>query len=360
MADQDQADHGRDQPNIERAGSASGGPAFTHTFANAAIGAAFARTGNRLAVVLANGEVAHLTLGEPGEPTRTVAHAEATLHWLATADGVITGGDDGRVVFTPFVGAPRLLLCEPGRWINALAFEPDTGRIAVAIGRSVRVVGEGAEQSRFETHPSTVAALAFTPAGEALAAAHYGGVTLHVFGRGSRLFARKGSMVAVTVSADARFIVAAAQDREAVTWPVAGGEPMEMAGYGGKPTSLSWAGDGRHLATSGADGVIVWPFDGRTGPFGRRALELAPERKELVTTVAFHPRLRRIAYGYRDGFAAVIDFKGEPQTVVEADGEAVAALAWSPDGLRLAVCGESGRVMVRTWPKPGLLKRLFG
>ena len=192
---------------------------------------------------------------------------------------------------------------------------------------------------RFDDHPSTVAALAFTPGRRRLrAAAHYGGVTLHVLDRGACRFPRKGSMVAVTVSPDGRFVVAGAQDREVVVWPIEGGEPMEMSGYGGKPVSLSWSDDGGHLATSGADGVIVWPFAGRRGPFGQRPLELAPERKALVTAVAFHPRARRIAFGYRDGFSAVTGFSGAPEIVAEADGEAVTALAWSADGLKLAAC----------------------
>lgn len=294
---------------------------------------------------------------------RTQVHSDATLHWLAAPAGVITGGDDGRVMLTRFADSIVELYRAPGCWIDALAFDPGTGLIAVATGRSVRVIEPGRlEVVRFDGHPSTVAALAFTPSGEALAAAHYGGVTLHVFREGVCQFARKGSMVAVTVSPDARFVVAGAQDREVVVWPINGGEPMEMAGYGGKPVSLSWSGDGGHLATSGADGVIVWPFAGKRGPFGQRPLELAPERKALVTAVAFHPEQRRIAYGYRDGFAALIGFSGAPEMVAEADGEAVTALAWSPDGFRLAVCGDSGRVVVRSWPrpKPGLFKRLWG
>jgi WD40 repeat protein len=309
--------------------------------------------------------------GAAGGPMRIAAwnqvHPDATLHWLATQAGVITGGDDGRVVLTRFADPIIELYRAPGCWIDALAFDPGAGLVAAATGRSVRVIEPGRlEVVRFDGHPSTVAALAFTPSGDAVAAAHYGGVTLHVFRQGVRQFCRKGSMVAVTVSPDARFVVAGAQDREVVVWPVAGGEPMEMTGYGGKPTALSWSGDGGHLATSGADGVIVWPFGGRRGPFGRRPLELAPERKALVTAVAFHPRDRRIAFGYRDGYAAVIGFSGAPETVAEADGEAVTALAWAPDGYKLAVCGDGGRVAVRTWAKPkpgplnGLFKRLWG
>lgn len=367
VADQDWAGWRLKPPNINRAGEAGEAGLAIHRFDAAAIGAAFDRTSLRLAVVLGNGQVVRMMWGAAGGPLRIAAwnqvHPGACLHWLASPAGVITGGDDGRVVLTRFADPIVELFREPGRWIDALALEPGTGLLAVGIGRSVRVIAPGELGiTRFDGHPSTVAALAFTPAGEGFLAAHHGGVTLHVSDGGVCRFPRKGSMVAVTVSPDARFVVAGAQDREVVVWPMAGGEPMAMSGYGGKPTSLSWSGEGDHLATSGADGVIVWPFPRQRGPFGRRPLALAPERKALVTAVAFHPRDRRIAYGYRDGHAAVIGFTGPPETVAEADGEAVTALAWSADGFKLAVCGDGGRVAIRTWakPKPGLFKQLWG
>jgi WD40 repeat protein len=367
VADRDRAGQWLRSPNIDRGGEPEGDSLAVHRFDAAAIGAAFDRTSLQFAVVLGNGQVVRMMWGAAGGPMRIAAwnqvHADATLHWLAVPAGVITGSDDGRVVLTRFADPIVELYRAPGHWIDALDFHVGAGLLAVATGRSVRVIEPGRlEVVRFDGHPSTVAALAFTPSGDAVAAAHYGGVTMHVFRKGVGQFARKGSMVAVTVSPDARFVVAGAQDREVVVWPTEGGEPMEMSGYGGKPLSLSWSGDGKHLATSGADGVIVWPFGGRRGPFGQRPLELAPERKALVTAVAFHPSQRRIAFGYRDGFAALIGFSGEPEVLAEADGEAVTALVWSADGFKLAVCGDSGRVVVRTWakPKPGLFKRLWG
>ena len=46
---------------------------------------------------------------------------------------------------------------------------------------------------------------------------------------------------------------------------------MRMGGYPAKPRSLAFLGAGALLATSGAPGVVVWPFGGANGPMGREA-----------------------------------------------------------------------------------------
>ena len=95
------------------------------------------------------------------------------------------------------------------------------------------------------------------------------------------------------------------------------------------------------------------------GSGGKRPLELAPERKVLVSAVAFYPHQRRIAFGYRDGATFIIGFRGAPQVVAEPDGELVTALAWSPYSALLIGGGESGRVFVARPSACGRIGRLF-
>ena len=134
---------------------------------------------------------------------------------------------------------------------------------------------------------------------------------------------------------------------------------MQMAGYGTKTRSLSWGPGGKYLATSGADGVVLWSFAGE-GPFGKPPMELGPERKTLVTAVACHPREALIAYGYRDGQVSLIGFDDRPPLdLLPADGEPVAGTAWSADGGWLAAAGEGGRVAL--WRRGGgLMERVKG
>ena len=44
---------------------------------------------------------------------------------------------------------------------------------------------------------------------------------------------------------------------------------LAIAGYPAKIKSFTWVGDTPHLATSGADEAICWPFDGKFGPMER-------------------------------------------------------------------------------------------
>ena len=108
------------------------------------------------------------------------AHAgpvlSAVLH--PSGEGVITGGDDGRLVWSRPAG-PAVLAELRGKWIDALDASPASGLIAFAGGRElhVRDVADPAFERRFP-HERTVAAAAFEPKGRRLAAATYGGVAL--------------------------------------------------------------------------------------------------------------------------------------------------------------------------------------
>ena len=100
----------------------------------------------------------------------------ATLH--PSGDGVVTGGDDGRLVWSRRDGA-RPLADLGGKWLDAVAASPETGLIAVAAGREliVRDAADPAFERRFR-HERTVTAVAFDPKGRRIMAATYGGVML--------------------------------------------------------------------------------------------------------------------------------------------------------------------------------------
>eukprot|EP01036_Dinobryon_divergens_P020816 gene20817-biopygen18297 len=49
---------------------------------------------------------------------------------------------------------------------------------------------------------------------------------------------------------------------------------MRMGGYPSKIRSVAFMAKGRLLATSGAQGAVLWPFDSSNGPMGREASEI--------------------------------------------------------------------------------------
>lgn len=325
------------------------------TFDAPATALAFDLTARRLAVAFGDGSVRLIDPAAFDRFRRVNAHDGAVLHLCVAEGGFVTGGDDGRVVRLSVDGTAVPVHRADG-WIDALAAASD-GRLAFGSGkRIVRTKGNGPADNT--PLPSTVGALAFSPDGTRLAAAHYGGVTLLPEGTGdAERLEWRGSHIEVAWSPDGAHVVAAAQEPELHLWRLSDRASMQLSGYGGKVRSLSWGKGGKYLATSGADGLVLWPFVG-TGPFGCAPIEIAPSRGVLASAVACHPDTSLFAIGYRDGAVHLTRFDDEtPAELLPPDGEPIAALAWSADGRWLAAAGESGRVGLHR--RPGVLWRLF-
>ena len=115
-----------------------------------------------------------------------------------------------------------------------------------------------------------------------------------------------------------------------------------MSGYPGRVRSMSWSADGKGLATSGADTVIVWPFTNKDGPMGKEPAMLAPLQAR-VSVVACHPKNDILAAGYSDGTVLMVRLEDGAEILVRRNGTPpVAALAWNAKGTLLAFADENG------------------
>jgi WD40 repeat protein len=293
------------------------------------------------------GEEALLFAAESGE-RRVKIHGGAIL--ISASDGarIVTGGDDGTVVATGDKGEHKVIASDDKqRWIDQVALAPD-GALAWSAGKTAHVLTKKREQRSFEA-PSTVAGLAFAPKGFRLAIAHYNGATLwfpNAPGTPPQKLEWKGSHLGVTFSPDGRFLVTMMQEPALHGWRIADGQHMRMSGYSVRVRSLSWTAGGDYLATSGAEQVILWPFDGKDGPMGRQPTILA-HRDARVTVVACHPRQPVVATGYADGTLLLVRIDdGALILVRQGDGEPVSALGWDASGQTLAYGTEAGQAGV--------------
>ena len=284
--------------------------------------------------------------------TRVPAHPDgAILVAAAAGDALLTGGDDGRVMHVGGDGTARELAHMPGRWIDALRARAD-GCAAWAAGRDVFARDARGDVKRFAA-PSTVRGLAFAPKGYRVAVAHYNGATLwfpNAVGPGEP-FEWKGSHLACEVSPDGRFLVTSMQENMLHGWRISDGKHMRMSGYPAKSRSLSWSHDGHWLATSGADGCIIWPFKDKDGPMGKPPRECGVRRAK-VTTVAFHPGSLVVAVGYDDGFVLLCRLVDSAELLVRKGGEggALTALAWDAAGKQLVFGTSDGQAGLLTLP----------
>jgi len=305
------------------------------------------------ALALANGEV---LLAEIGAETRIKAHEDGAI-LTAASDGkrVYTGGDDGKVIAIDASGKIETIAEEKG-WVDALAARTNDGALAWSCGKTVRARDAKGEIKTFVA-PSSVRGLAWFPKGYRLAIAHYGGASLwfpNVQGQPETL-TWKGSHLDVTVTPDARFVVTSMQENALHGWRLADKHDMRMSGYPAKTRSFAWSHNGEWLATSGADGCIVWPFAGKDGPMGKAPRECGVRPNVLVTAVAFHPGALVVAIGYDDGMILLVRLTDAAEILArrpeEGTADPISALAFDSTGARLAFGARGGAAGVLDFPK---------
>ena len=291
---------------------------------------------------------------ETGETVQ--AHDGAVLAAVAypSGSGVITGGDDGRLVWSR-PGGSEVLADLKGKWIDAVDASPATGLIAFAAGRElhVRDAADPAFARTFK-HERSVAAVAFDPKGRRLAAATYGGAALwyaRIADQKPQMLKWAGSHVGLVWSPDGKFLISSMQEAALHGWRIADGKDMRMGGYPSKVKSLAFLRGGMMLATSGAQGAVIWPFGGANGPMGKQAAEIGYDQSAVVTRIAAAPAGRLVAAGLDDGrvWTAVLEGRGLAH-IKREKGAPVSALAVSADGARLAWGDEDGGAGVAAIP----------
>lgn len=275
------------------------------------------------------------------------AHDGAVLAAVVhpSGKGLITGGDDGRVMWSQG-GEARELAHLKGKWIDVLAASPASGLIAFGAGRELHVLD--AADAKFHNvfvHERSVAGAAFDPKGRRVAAATYGGAALwfaRIAEQKPLMLKWAGSHIALAFSPDGKFLMSSMQENQLHGWRLADAKDMRMGGYPSKVKSMAFLAKGAAMATSGAGGAVVWPFAGG-GPMGKQAAEVGFEDGAVVTLVAAAPNASIVAAGLDDGRVWVMDITAGKRDFVRADkGDAVSALAVSADAKRVAWGCEDG------------------
>ena len=193
------------------------------------------------------------------------------------------------------------------RWIDQVALAPD-GSVAWSAGKTAHVLTTKGEERTFEA-PSTVAGLAFAAQGPA--AGNRALQRRHALVSQRARHARRRSsngkarISASTVSPDGRFLVTAMQEPTLHGWRLADGQHMRMSGYSARVRSLCLTAGGDYLATSGSEQLILWPFDGKKGPWAASPRSWRA-RQSRVAAVACHPRQPVVAVGYSRGAVLLV------------------------------------------------------
>ncbi|MND65003.1 WD domain, G-beta repeat [compost metagenome] len=267
-----------------------------------------------------------------------------------SGEGIVTGGDDGKVVWSR-EGESVVLATSKGQWIDAIAASAESGLIAFSAGRTLSVIDSKDVAFRRDfQHERTVSGVAFDPKGRRIATSTYGGAWLW-YARIEQQQPVKlpwaGSHLAVSFSPDGAFVVTAMQDNQMHGWRLKDQKNMRMGGYPSKIKSFAFLAKGQLLATAGAQGVVLWPFIGANGPMGREATEIGFDESTLIAQVAAAPAHGRLAAGLEDGRVWWADPAGQGLDFIKKDkGAPIVALAMSSGAARVAWADEDGQAGV--------------
>jgi WD40 repeat protein len=324
----------------------------------ATVGAVFSPDGWRLAA--ACGKQVHVWDATPvseDERAWTLSgHRRAVASLAFSPDGrrLVTGAWDRTVRvwdLTEPPGREILTLRDHTAQIEGVAFSPDGRRIAsgsadqtlrlwdAATGEAVRVSPE---------RPDALTGVAWSRDGRYLAAS-CGNDLVRLWhaanGRELRKFGEPAGWVrCVAFSPDSRRLAAARWDGSVKVWDLAIGrerlhlDPGNEAPGGG--FSLAYSPDGRWIAASTSDTGHARIWDAATGAVLRTLAPARPGINMGVSGVAFSPDSRWLATASFRGVVTVWDtITGRELFHVPGPAGYTVAVAFSPDGRRLAVAG---------------------
>ncbi len=283
---------------------------------------------------------------EGGEPVQAHDGAILCAAGHPAGEGLITGGDDGRLVWARPDGAQELAQVK-GRWIESVAVSGASSLAAFGAGRELHVRDLADPSfSRTFAHEKSVADIAFDPKGRRIATATYNGAALwyaRIAEQKPQLLKWAGSHTTIAWSPDGKFLLTAMQENQLHGWRLSDAKDLRMGGYPAKVKSLVFLDKGIMLATSGANGVVIWPFVGANGPMGKEAAEIGFDQNALVARVAATPGRDLVCAGLDDGRVWAAELRsGRMEPLKSEKGATITALAVSPDGARVAWGDEEG------------------
>lgn len=296
------------------------------------------------------------------------SHGIPSIAWAPDAKRIATGSFDQTIkVWDTVTGREVVTLRGHEDSVTSLAWGPD-GRLASGgSDGSMRIWDstDDQESSVASGHGRRATAVAWSPDGKRVASGGDDG-NIRVWDAGSRremlsikahydgkIIPQFGLIRSIAWSPDGAYVASAGLDGRTSVWEVATSrEVFALPADHGAVWSVAWSPDGTSLAAGSLDGTIriadnlkgtptVRVIDAHKGP-GR-----IPERRG-VRALAWSPQGDRLASAGWDKLVKVWDPVRRTELArMEGHNGAVPGVSWSPDGKQLA--SAAGDFLVMTW-----------
>lgn len=270
------------------------------------------------------------------------------IGWNSTGESFASAGLDGFIRYWNLDDQVKETCSMEGgsAWVENLAWHPTDKRLATSAGKHLRLWNaDGELLADWSNYESTIADIAWSPSGDCIVAATYGGLTFRFPDQPDRQrkFEWKGSSLKIAWSPNGKFIATGDQDSTVHFWDVDSGQDSQMSGYPTKVLPLTWNSTSRYLATGGCNTVIIWDCSGK-GPQGTEPIPL-DKHKELLSVVAFQNHGPLLASADESGLIAIWNHEEskKPLAAVKFDSE-ITQLVWAPNDQSIAVGDSLGNI----------------